>query len=106
MGRSILYQLPYGSLFTYVAIVICFVSTGCSAAFYGITPDPNDFRAETLPYCQQIHTATVERNACVHYEDTVRRARALENAYLSVERMNRWSISIGTTWKRYQQRRA
>ncbi len=80
-----------------MTILLCIGTSGCSAAFYGIKPDPNDFREEGLIFCRQIHNARADQNGCVEYESTVRRARALENAYLTLERVNRWSIFVGTT---------
>lgn len=80
-------------------IIVTFImTTGCSAAFYGIKPDPNDFREQGLAYCEQIHAGQSKAiEGCVEYENTARRARALENAYLTLERVNRWSIFVGTT---------
>jgi hypothetical protein len=80
-----------------VTITLCITSIGCSAAFYGIKPDPNDFLSEGIAYCQQLHSASKEIYACADYEDAVRRARALENAYLTLERINRWGMNVGIT---------
>ena len=98
MVLSILCDLPFVSFLRGATIVLCIASTGCSAAFYGIQPDRDDFRAEGLEHCRQIHK--VNDNIiqdCADYENTVRRAEALEKAYLTLERVNRWGIFVGTT---------
>ena len=97
MTLAILCGLPTVPFLRYVTIVLCIASTGCSAALYGIRPDPNDFRAEGLEYCRLIHTISKERNACADYENVTRRAQALEKAYVTLERVNRWGIFVGTT---------
>lgn len=79
------------------AIALCISATGCSAAFYGIKPDQNDFRRESSAYCKSLPGDHKEISACIEYEDTVRRASALENAYLTLERVNRWGIFVGAT---------
>ena len=51
------------------AIALCISATGCSAAFYGIKPDQNDFRRESSVFCKSLPGDDKAISACTEYEN-------------------------------------